>query len=112
MYPQDILNVLECFGEWVDLDDFEDGADDTCDKVCASFGGKWVEDEFGLLKECNKETEGWCFGEWTYDPVQNNEYCDNCIPWGGEWITEESDEGISWWCDDCTPLGGDWLYNE
>ena len=47
-----------------------------------------------------------------YDPVQNNEYCDDCIPWGGEWITEESDEGTSYWCDDCRPLGGDWLYNE
>ena len=31
MYPQDILNVLECFGEYVDLDTLEDGADETCD---------------------------------------------------------------------------------
>ena len=113
MYPQEILEVLECFGEWVDLDDADGGADEACDQVCAAFGGEWVAGEAELLKQCNRETEDWCFGEWTYDPLQNNEYCDDCIPWGGEWATEVEEDGTTtWWCDDCTPLGGEWLYSE
>ena len=102
--------MLECFGEWVDIDD--EGTNDTCSAVCAGFGGKWVADELLILKQCDRETEDWCFGEWTYDPVQNNEYCDDCIPWGGEWATDTAEDGTqTWWCDDCSPLGGEWLYN-
>lgn len=83
-----------------------------CDEVCAAFGGEWVLGETETLKQCNRETEDWCFGEWRVDEASDNEYCDDCIPWGGEWVGEQSDLGIEWWCDDCTPLGGEWLYSE
>ena len=128
IYPDEIVAALECFEEQLDEVDVEselevlfDGSagygpeddynDEICDLVCEGFGGEWVPEEDGEDMTCNVETEDWCFGEWMLDPYQGDEYCDDCIAWGGEWA-EADDYGMEWWCVDCSPFGGVWLYSE